>query len=430
MSSPSSQNGVSMMGKSKYLLILAFIAGLILIVGWQIRPNKGGETQSQADITRLQRLTQRSNLDNMATYFLEVADRSKASLVWIDRLESTGIVWDNSSSILASASPNMARVTGQLRSTSEVELPMPTDLYSASPGFRVMKAPAEVALIPVQTAPAGALSQGSWLAAIHLTGRDSFEIEPSLYSGTRPVKCGSLDLRELLIGTAAASRTLGSGVFDLEGRLFGVILDCDGEPRVITAESLGKAVDRARAVDSQIQFRYGFLPSGMTEVEQEYFGTAKGMLIREVWRDSSAWTLGLRPGDVIVALDKEPIEDLEDLNVMTLPMYRPAYTLTTRRGRTERSVTFPPGIGLQIGEPKSDEAPVVLASLNQGEVVQSITPGSAAARAGMLLGDRVVSVGPGFSPSKTEIDPSLLGGETPTFVVVERLHALRGLFLE
>ena len=416
--------------RSKYLLVLAAVAIAVLVVGWRLRPLKTADhPSSQAEVSRLQRLTHRTSLDNMANYFAEVADRVKGSLVWVERLETSGIVWDASGAVLAASPPMMASVQGQIRGATETEHHLLTDLYSETPEFRLMKAPAELALVPVQINPVGALRAGSWLAVVRRGSRDTHEMEATLFSGSRVVRCGEVELREMLVGLAASNRPLGAGVFDLEGRLYGVVLHCDGVRRAITAESLGRAIDRARAIDSQIQFRYGFRPAEMSEIQRSYFGTETGLLVQEVWRDTLAWNLGIRPGDICVSLDNDPIARLDDLAVMTVPMYRPQYTLTVRRGRAERQIVFPPGTGLQADTELAKTDSVLFSSSAPSVVIRAVQTDSPAGRAGLQVGDLLVSTGPQFGSGRP--NPDLLNSErrTPLFLVVERDHALHGLFL-
>jgi hypothetical protein len=417
--------------RSKYLLILSLVSALILVIGWQVRPTPVSEIPvSSAEVSRLQRLTQRSTLDNMGSYFADVADRVRNSLVWVDELDAPGIVWDSGGSILAPASPMRAGMEAKLRTVTEAEYVLLADLYSETPEFRLLKAPGDLALVPVQTVPAGVLRPGNWLAVVRRSSPDTHEVEATLFTGTRRITCGDVEVREMMVGLASGARPLGAGVFDLEGRFYGVVLQCDGVRRVITAESLGRAIDRAREIDSQLQFRYGFRPAEMNEAQKEYFQTKDGLLVKEIWRDTLAWNLGIRPGDICLALDDEPLTRLEDLAIMTVPMYRPKYTLRLRRGRQERTVVFPPGMGLQTQSELPAQDAVIFASPARPASILAVRAGSAAARAGILTGDRLVSIGPQFGTTRVNPEELNQDRDTPLFVVVEREHALHGLFVQ
>ncbi len=421
--------------KARYLILLTAVAVAILVVGWRLRPVKPVDTApSQADISRLQRLTQRSNLDNMAAFFAEVAERANSSLVWVEGLEIPGIVWEQSSAIVAALPPVRAAGRAHLRGATDIDYPLLTDLYSETPEFRMLKAPPELALVPLTITPAGALRPGSWVALIRRNGPETYEMESTLFSGTRGITCGEIPVREMIVGLAPDNRPLGAGAFDLEGRFYGVVLECDGVRRVITAESLGRSIDRAREIDSQLLFRYGFRPVEMSQSQIDYFQKQAGakpgkpLLVQEVWRDTLAWDRGIRPGDLCFALDNEPLKGLDDLAVMTVPMYRPEYTLSFRRGLSERKVAFPPGAGMTAGEEFARPAPVTFANPLPAITIRFVEAGSLAARAGLLPGDRVVSIGPQFTVGRPPA--TLFSGDRnePLFLVVERGYALHGLF--
>ncbi|MCU0229716.1 MAG: PDZ domain-containing protein [Bryobacterales bacterium] len=421
--------------RKRYLLLLTAASIAILVVGWQIRPVKSADlAASQADISRLQRLTQRNNLENMAAYFTEVAERVKASLVWVQGLEAPGIVWERSDAILAAVPPERAASRASLRGLMELDSPLLTDLYAETPELRMLKAPPELALVPLAITPVGALRQGGWVVLVRRNSPETYEVEATLFSGTRNVRCGPEAVREMLVGLAAENRPLGAAAFDLEGRFFGVVLECDGVRRLISAESLGGPIDRARSIDSQLLFRYGFRPVELDSDRAAYFGLPTvdarpaGLLVQELWRDTLAWDRGIRPGDLCVALDNQPIRALTDLAVMTVPMYRPEYTLTLRRGSQERKVVFPPGAGLSTGDEFTRPAPVTVAAPLPALAVRYVEAGSSAARAGLLSGDRVVSVGPRFAIGRPPAEIFDEQRNDPRFFVVERGHALHGLF--
>jgi S1-C subfamily serine protease len=417
--------------RNRYIAILAFIAVLILVVGWQVRPRKNSEAGlSQADLTRLARLSQKNNLDGMATFFAEVARQVNIGLVWVEGFRSGGLVWDASGRVLLALPSANPYQHGWLRGGDESELPLQAELFSDPLSFFLLKSPPELALASLRTAPAGALRQGDWLIRVWKTGPQSFEFEPGLFSAFQTIRCGELELQEIQGSLSRESRALGSGVFDLEGRLLGATVQCGKEPRVIALEGLRRAIDRGRAVDSQILFRYGFLPAELNESAKAYFGVTEGLWVREVWRDTLAWDLGVRPGDVVTALDNDSVRKLEDLAMMTVPMYRAEYGLSIRRGRASRRVVFPPGAGLSEEAPPSATQALAFEQPANGVEIRRVNAGSRAERAGLRAGDRVVSAGPQFGAAR--VDPALINAPGPSrlFVVAERGDKLLGLFLE
>ncbi|MDZ7638608.1 MAG: PDZ domain-containing protein [Bryobacterales bacterium] len=417
--------------RNRYIAILASVAVLILVVGWQIRPRKNSDSpMSQADLTRLARLSQRSNLDGMASFFADVARQVSGGLVWVEGLDTGGLVWDATGTILVSTDTPNSYQRAWLRGSDESELPLQTELYSGPLSFRMLKSPPELALDHLRQATVRTMRTGSWMVRVWKTSAQTHEFETGLLSAVRPITCDGIEAQELLSSFTDEKRTLGSGVFDLEGRLVGVTLSCAGTPRVLLSESLTRAIERARAVDSQIQFRYGFLAAELTPKSKEYFSSGNGLLVEEVWRDTLAWELGLRPGDVITAQDAEPVNRIEDLAMMTVPMYRPEYPLTVRRGRSSRKISFPPGAGLADEPSPLSRTPLAFEGPPTGVQVRSVSPDSPVARAGLQPGDRIVSMGPQFGAGRLDPAAVTASREGPLFLVVERADKLIGLFLE
>src|SRR5690606_32626556 len=117
---------------------------LILAVGWQIRPRKNADSPaSQADLTRLARLSQRSNIEGMASFFADLARQVSGGLVWVEGLEMGGLVWDQSGSILVSRQVPNPYQHGWLRGADERVIALQTELYSAPLSFRMLKPPPE-----------------------------------------------------------------------------------------------------------------------------------------------------------------------------------------------------------------------------------------------------------------------------------------------
>jgi serine protease Do len=158
-----------------------------------------------------------------------------------------------------------------------------------------------------------------------------------------------------------------------------------------------------------------------TFVYDGYDATAQtGALVGDVLPNSPAAQAGLRGGDVVVALDGQPVPDSRSL-ARVVGAARPgaAVTLTVRRGaetkqlqatlaRLEERAEGGPGNG-KPGAParqQSGRLGLALAPLDEaarhelqlpdgteGAVVASIRPGSLAAEAGLRPGDVIIAVG-------------------------------------
>lgn len=417
--------------RNRYTTILVSIAVLILVVGWQIRPRKNADSPaSQADLTRLSRLSQRSNIEGMASFFADLARQVSGGLVWVEGLQMGGLVWDQSGSILVSRQIPNPYQQGWLRGTDESVIALQTELYSAPLSFRMLKPPPELSLEHLKQTSAATMRTGNWLVRVWKTSARTYEFDIGLLSGLRPVNCGGVEGQELLSSFPTEERALGSAVFDMEGRVVGVTLICGNTPSLILAESIKGAIDRGRTVDSQIQYRYGFLAVEPSPEAKSYFGAESGLLVQEVWRDTLAWESGLRPGDWIIKQDGEPANKPEDLAMMTVPMYRAEYTLTVKRGHSTRKVTLPPGAGLTDEPPPASRRAVSFVGPPDGIQIRRVNPGGPADKAGLEAGDRIVSMGAQYGVGR--VDPAAVNAprESPLYLVVERAGKVFGLFLE
>ena len=147
-------------------------------------------------------------------------------------------------------------------------------------------------------------------------------------------------------------------------------------------------------------------------------GKAKGALVASVQPDSPAEKAGLKPGDVIAAVDGKSIADPRALalNIASIKPGSPAKVEVIRNGSPETvsvNIGTLPSEKVARGTPQGEEqegsqAKVGLAlqpltpelreqlelpAQTKGAVVAQVTPGSPAEQAGIQAGDVVVSVG-------------------------------------
>ncbi|HEX7325913.1 MAG TPA: Do family serine endopeptidase [Rhodanobacteraceae bacterium] len=140
-----------------------------------------------------------------------------------------------------------------------------------------------------------------------------------------------------------------------------------------------------------------------------------GALIANVLPDSDAADAGLRPGDLIVAVDGRPIRDAQDLrNAELLAPAGSTLALTIdRSGRTSVFDVKLTPVAQQIagatldrrlaGVVFSDQLPTRAPEQINGVVVQSVMPESQAATAGLTAGDILVAVDNMATPDLTQL---------------------------
>lgn len=209
----------------------------------------------------------------------------------------------------------------------------------------------------------------------------------------------------------------GGPLFDMEGRVLGI-----NTAIVAAGQGIGFAVpiDLVRATLPQLEETgrviRGYLGVAIQDVTPELaealeLSVDEGALIASVMEDGPAARAGIEPGDVVVSLDDQPIEEAQDLTrrVARLPPST-EIRLGLRRGDEERVVRLQlgerPGEGERLGRPPEEEedqglglqiGPVSpqqqrMLDIEGGVRVIEVRPGSRADRAGLLPEDVIVEV--------------------------------------
>ena len=124
---------------------------------------------------------------------------------------------------------------------------------------------------------------------------------------------------------------LGGGLFDLEGNLLGVIVECRGQLKVVAAAGVESIIARDTA-EQRLLGTYGVMVGPLSLEEQAYFKTGDGVLVREVWTDFGGDLAGLRPGDIIRTVNGQAVTSSADL-VVPAASASPV-NLVVRRGRS------------------------------------------------------------------------------------------------
>jgi serine protease Do len=170
---------------------------------------------------------------------------------------------------------------------------------------------------------------------------------------------------------------------DLDGRVVGINTAIFGGPAFV-GYGFAIPIDLAKKVVSDIleygevrRPQLGVTISDVNAVDAEAYGLSevRGADIGTVVPDSPAEEAGLQIGDVILAVDDEPIDDAADLTT-TLAEHQPgdAVTLTVFRGGEERELEVELG-RFQSEEPARERDRAAQASAERlGFSVETLTP--------------------------------------------------------
>ena len=266
-------------------------------------------------------------------------------------------------------------------------------------------------------ADSDAVRVGQWVLAIG----SPFGLDYTVTAGVVSAKGRALGANEIedYIQTDASINPGNSGgpLVDLEGRVVGINTMIVGR-----ASGIGFAVPSnfARQVADQLiehgaveRAWIGVVFQDVTPELASQFGLpdADGALVAEVTPDGPAAKAGVRPGDVIVAVDGRPVREGRDLlryvlrkrvgEKVTLDVYRDGrrqqLELTTGRrpgSRRLQASVEPLGggadlgsFGLELRKLTPELRQRLHVEAEQGVVVVRVRPGSAADRAGLRPGD-------------------------------------------
>ncbi len=418
-----------------YIAVLAVIAGSILMVGSLMKPADSepepAALPTQADSARLRRMAQRRSLEDMAEYFAETASNAAGHLVHLEQVGQTGIVWDDEGTVITSNAadplPSALQVRGMRGASYQLTAP---PVPPESPVV-TLRASDEFNMDAALHIPAMLLDYGDWLVLAWLNSSLESAFTPALYLGLRSIHCGGRPARKVSLSVTPAREMAGAGLFDLAGRLIGVVALCDDRYVALLPESVDEALVWNRGFPGRLLGQYGMRVTSLTDREKQYFGGDEEVLIRELWRGFPAETSGLRPGDLIVSFDGRPVTKPDDLQPLVLPVARQLLELVVRRGSRSVTVVLSAQANREASTTTPPKSGLIVADDVNGFVVQSVLDGSTAATSGVRAGDRLLTVD--GSPVRTAAQARRILSSAKSngrFVVVERGRKRWGALLD
>jgi serine protease DegQ len=247
----------------------------------------------------------------------------------------------------------------------------------------------------------------------------------------------------------------GGALVDLEGRLLGVntaILSGTGGnigigfaiPSNMVREVVAQLLEHGDVQRGRIGIAIQDVTPGLSQALE--LTTDRGALVTQVEPGSSAEQAGIEAGDVIVAIDGEPIDGSADLrNQIGLTRAGEPVAVTTLRDgerRTVNATVAPESSAAAAGARSADPASVSLlagATITeipsdhpangrvQGVWVSGVAAGSAAARYGLRSGDIITGVNREPIATVAALNASLSSASTPLALQIQRDG--RSLFL-
>jgi S1-C subfamily serine protease len=379
----------------KYILTLAAVSASILIGGSLLKPDRQPREQpllSETEMTRLQRLAQRQSLDNMADFFVQVAADVQVSVVRLPQAGRSAVIWG----------PDLVVTSGGEQRLAEQEIFWTADSRAvnaetsiASPSLPVAAVQTlDQAVLPVASRlPIEFIRPGKWILALWRRPTQEHAFAPANFLGTQEVRCWNTSYQEVVSTLALNDVMAGGGLFDLDGNLLGLIVQCDGRPAILGADSVQTALNQGVSFDGRMSTRYGVRVANLNEAERAYYKRKQGVVIRETWKGYRADQAGLLPGDLIVSLGEQPVDSVDDLEVLVLPLAREIFELGVVRGGRPLQVALRARPGSEEAGEENVPAGLRLSAPPEGYLIDSVMPASPAAQAGIQPGDRLLKIG-------------------------------------
>ena len=226
----------------------------------------------------------------------------------------------------------------------------------------------------------------------------------------------------------------GGPLLNIEGKVVGINTAILGN-----AQGIGFAipVDRARKVIQDL-LRYGQVHSAwigavtatVTPEEAKRLGVrvSRGAIVARIFAGSPAQAAGLRPGDVITAVNGKPVDSREAFSTYTatVPSGQPVPLTVLREGTSHtiavRPADPPKDLGLRI----LWEIAGLRVADSRGVVVEQVASGSRSANIGLAPGDYVVGVNGNEIRSTGDLNNALIGSAERSSIV---LDIARGRFI-
>jgi hypothetical protein len=403
----------------RYLATLVVVAALILVIGAALRPRKPSSDTappSQTEVRRLQRLAERQSLETTTSHFAGIAADVGPRIVQVTRGSTTGIVW-STDLVVAPGDVGPAPESTTLVTSSGEELVALRVVGGPDLPLSAFQVAGRLEPAPRREANAAELGSGQWLVAVW-RGNAGPVFVPGHYVETRPVRCDRLLAREVASSLELSAPMAGAGLFDLDGALVAMVLPCNGRQAALTPESVALGLAEGRSTEGRLLALYGLGVLPLDESLRRHFGVDTGVVVNEVWTGYPGERAGLRPGDVILSADQQPVAAPQELQPLLASAVPVETVLGVWRRRQRREIRLELAFDA-TPSPASDSPAGRSFQPADGYAIEEVVDGSPAAEAGIRAGDRLLRVDFATPRTAAEAQRALSGRhDPPVFVEV------------
>ena len=394
----------------RYIASLAVAAILTLVAGLTIkrelqraRPSPPA-VAALSEASALQQLSQEGQVRRLSTFFEGRATDVAALVEYVPASHASGLRWRNGDTLVTTFPDR------------------PVVAVHAARGDTTRTAP---------TAPSDAM-RGEW--ALIVARRRAGEVVSlaSVVGGRLTTTCVDREVSEYVLGVALPDGFAGAGLFDLTGRIMGIVARCGTRLVALPATEVTRLIGDVDSLGDRLRARFGFAARPVGDAERSYFGTDSGMLVTEVAAGTPAASAGWVPGDVITRIDGAPIAGGFPQTVLDSLLAADSHTVVIRRDRRLRSTPLSRLAREPDAVARGDLGIALNSASSTAAVISDVRPGSAAASAGLRAGDRLIRVGStsvGSAAEARRLLDRLRINDSTVFLVFVRDSVARGVLV-
>ena len=375
----------------KYPAALTFLSTAVLIAGVLLKPQKATTevVVSESESRRIQQMAQKRSLEDMTAFFSRVADDVGGHIVYVREANAAGIVWNRRGDIITAgfdpAASGSATVILPDGREASARLASPDGLLAS------IRITGNSGLTATPARPAVS-SPGMWVLQVGRRPDGSLFFTPGMSRGVRPVTCSDVARHEIDSSIDLTQAMSGSGLFDLEGRMLGVAVPCGGRMVILPASEIEGALHSNPNAARTIEKQWGMALRQLDDTAQKYFRSEAGLLVSELDRNGYAARTGLEVGDIVFAVNGELVASLESFQRASSAQAGAEQMTILRRGRKRVLPALLPDAQGQPHTGRDDEIGVRFESPAAGYLIEDVVADSAAGRAGVRSGDRLLEV--------------------------------------